>query len=215
MDNTIGNNVRVLREARAWTQEHLATVAGTSARTVQRIERGEPASADTLMGLAQALDVTIDLLRMSAENCERQLEDLKKLEERYRIVRLERIERASALSPLMGGMGCMRFDHVPLSNDEEEDAVSALRSYLSDALDVWSDISPDSQRGCEREMQEMIEQLASLGFIVAAGAEHRKFATRRDDPSPLMMRVLYVMVSRANDPKTFAAVERGGPVDIV
>ena len=38
MDSTIGNNVKALREMRAWTQEHLATVAGTSARTVQRME---------------------------------------------------------------------------------------------------------------------------------------------------------------------------------
>lgn len=109
----------------------------------------------------------------------------------------------------------MRFDHVPLSNDEEENAVSALHAYLTDVLDVWSEISPDSQRGCEREMQAMIERLASLGFIVAAGAEHRKFRTGAGDTSPLLVRALYIMVSRAKDPKTFAAVERGVPVDLV
>ena len=30
--------IRTLREQRAWSQEHLATVAGLSTRTLQRIE---------------------------------------------------------------------------------------------------------------------------------------------------------------------------------
>jgi len=80
------------KKPRAWTQEELATVAGTSVRTIPRIERGEPASVETLRALAQALDVTVDVLRTSAEQCARAAENLKKMEERYRIVRLERIE---------------------------------------------------------------------------------------------------------------------------
>lgn len=33
-----GDKVRVLRERKAWSQEHLATVSGLSVRTVQRVE---------------------------------------------------------------------------------------------------------------------------------------------------------------------------------
>ena len=33
-----GNLVRLMREERAWSQEHLASVAGLSTRTVQRLE---------------------------------------------------------------------------------------------------------------------------------------------------------------------------------
>lgn len=212
MDMTIANNVKALREMRPWTQEELATVAGTSARTIQRIERGEPASIDTLRALAEAFDVTIDVLRTSPEQWASVAEELKKVEERYRIVRLEPIERASALTPLMGGMGCMLFDNVPLSNDAEEDAVSALRSYLTDVLDVWSEISRDSQRSSEREIQAMIESLGALGFIVAAGAEHRKFRTGPGDASPMLMRVLYIMVSRTDDPKTVIGIDKTAPV---
>jgi len=51
------NEVRRLREARAWSQEHLAGVAGLSVRTVQRIERGDGASLETRMALASAFEV--------------------------------------------------------------------------------------------------------------------------------------------------------------
>lgn len=46
-----------LRDARAWSQEHLASVAGLSVRTVQRIEADGSASAESRLALAAALDV--------------------------------------------------------------------------------------------------------------------------------------------------------------
>lgn len=54
--------IRTLREQRAWSQEHLATVAGLSTRTLQRIEAGSAASQETCMALAAALDVPVRLI---------------------------------------------------------------------------------------------------------------------------------------------------------
>jgi transcriptional regulator with XRE-family HTH domain len=51
--------IRTLREQRAWSQEHLATVAGLSARTLQRIEAGSAASQETCLALAAALQVQV------------------------------------------------------------------------------------------------------------------------------------------------------------
>jgi len=53
---------RLLRKTRGWTQEHLAEVAGLSVRTVQRIEAGYPASPESLMALAAALDLSVEEL---------------------------------------------------------------------------------------------------------------------------------------------------------
>lgn len=50
--------VKQLREARGWSQEHLAAVAGLSARTVQRVEADGRASGDTRMAIAAVLGVT-------------------------------------------------------------------------------------------------------------------------------------------------------------
>ena len=58
--------VRQLREARAWSQEQLATVSGISPRTVQRVESEGVASLDTRMALAAALECEPAMLLESA-----------------------------------------------------------------------------------------------------------------------------------------------------
>jgi DNA-binding XRE family transcriptional regulator len=53
-----GDKVRVLRERKAWSQEHLATVSGLSVRTVQRVETEGSGLPETRLALAGALGVT-------------------------------------------------------------------------------------------------------------------------------------------------------------
>ncbi|MEO1042634.1 MAG: helix-turn-helix domain-containing protein [Pseudomonadota bacterium] len=50
------------RDERCWSQEHLAETAGVSLRTVQRLERGESVSRETVMALAAAFDVGVEAL---------------------------------------------------------------------------------------------------------------------------------------------------------
>jgi transcriptional regulator with XRE-family HTH domain len=60
---TLGRTQELRRE-RQWTQRHLALAAGLSERTVQRIERGLPATSESLLAIASALDVSTDELAM-------------------------------------------------------------------------------------------------------------------------------------------------------
>lgn len=53
-----GGLVKRLREEKSWSQEHLATVAGISHRTIQRVESDGTASLETRMALASALAVS-------------------------------------------------------------------------------------------------------------------------------------------------------------
>ena len=55
------------REERHWSQEHLAELAGITARTIQRIENGEAASHDSVMALAAAFNVDVIALSVDAE----------------------------------------------------------------------------------------------------------------------------------------------------
>ena len=59
MNRSTGDRVRAFRNAKAWTQDELASVSGVGLRTVQRIERGKPANAQTLKALAAAFDVEV------------------------------------------------------------------------------------------------------------------------------------------------------------
>ena len=56
---SIGHRIKHLRDRKAWTQEHLASAAHVSVRTVQRAEEGV-LSAETLSALAGALDVPVE-----------------------------------------------------------------------------------------------------------------------------------------------------------
>lgn len=59
IDSTL---VRKIRRERAWSQEQLATVAGVSLRTIQRVEADGSGSLETNMALASALGIpTIEL----------------------------------------------------------------------------------------------------------------------------------------------------------
>jgi transcriptional regulator with XRE-family HTH domain len=53
-----GSRVRVLRERKAWSQEHLASVSGLSVRTIQRVEADGTALPETRLALASALMVS-------------------------------------------------------------------------------------------------------------------------------------------------------------
>lgn len=55
--------VRKLRLQRGWTQDQLAQLTGLSVRTVQRLERGEPASLETARALASVFGVDFSSFR--------------------------------------------------------------------------------------------------------------------------------------------------------
>ncbi|OJT43344.1 helix-turn-helix domain-containing protein [Serratia plymuthica] len=59
--------IRQLRLEKGWSQEQLATIAGLSTRTVQRIENGEQASLDTLNAIAAALGLQVSDLSQAAQ----------------------------------------------------------------------------------------------------------------------------------------------------
>jgi len=61
---TYGEKVRQFREEKSWTQEELTERAGLqSVRTVQRVEKNETQSPETLRAIAAAFNVDVDALR--------------------------------------------------------------------------------------------------------------------------------------------------------
>jgi transcriptional regulator with XRE-family HTH domain len=62
------------REERHWSQDHLADLAGIGTRTLQRIERGEAASYESVMALAAAFNVDVVALSVDTEERAREVE---------------------------------------------------------------------------------------------------------------------------------------------
>jgi transcriptional regulator with XRE-family HTH domain len=59
-----GARVKLERQQRAWTQEHLAGATGVSLRTIQRIETTGIASYDSLNALAAVFSLSVSDLRL-------------------------------------------------------------------------------------------------------------------------------------------------------
>ena len=65
--NVDADRITRLRTGRTWSQDELATAAGLSLRTVQRIENGGTASLQSLKALAAAFEVDLERLKQSGE----------------------------------------------------------------------------------------------------------------------------------------------------
>jgi transcriptional regulator with XRE-family HTH domain len=59
--------IQKLRLQRGWSQEQLAELSGLSVRTIQRIERGLPASNETLKSLASVFEIDFSTLQSTQE----------------------------------------------------------------------------------------------------------------------------------------------------
>jgi len=55
-------NIQKLRLQRGWSQQQLAELSGLSARTIQRIENGQPASAESFKSLASVFEIDFTTL---------------------------------------------------------------------------------------------------------------------------------------------------------
>ena len=59
--------VKKLRESKSWTQEHLASAAGVSLRTIQRVEADGTASAESTLAIAAALGVPVENIHLAPD----------------------------------------------------------------------------------------------------------------------------------------------------
>jgi transcriptional regulator with XRE-family HTH domain len=55
--------IQKLRLQRGWSQEQLADLSGLSVRTIQRLERGQPASVESLKALGAAFEIDFSDLK--------------------------------------------------------------------------------------------------------------------------------------------------------
>ncbi|MGB0833862.1 MAG: helix-turn-helix domain-containing protein [Psychrobium sp.] len=58
--------VKETRQAKNWTQQHLAQLCSLSLRTIQRIEKTGVASSESLASLSSSLELPIDNLRVAS-----------------------------------------------------------------------------------------------------------------------------------------------------
>jgi transcriptional regulator with XRE-family HTH domain len=60
--------IQKLRLQRGWSQEQVAQLSGVSVRTIQRLERGQSVSIETLKALGAAFEVDFSTLKEPTMN---------------------------------------------------------------------------------------------------------------------------------------------------
>lgn len=70
-DEDVNMLIQKLRLQRGWSQEQLAEVSGVSVRTIQRLERGQPGSLETLKALAVVFEIDLNHLQEPAMDATR------------------------------------------------------------------------------------------------------------------------------------------------
>ncbi|MEE8295143.1 MAG: helix-turn-helix transcriptional regulator [Sphingomonadales bacterium] len=68
-------NLKKLRTEKGWSQEQLAEISGVSARTIQRLEKGEKPGMETLKALAAGFEVSVSELKKATMD-ERELKEM-------------------------------------------------------------------------------------------------------------------------------------------
>jgi transcriptional regulator with XRE-family HTH domain len=161
---SFGSKIRELRERRAWTQEHLAEVAGIeSVRTVQRVENNETQKAETLQAIAAAFDVGVQDLRTERAIPEYRMIGTWLVSSYRQFVNVEEAHNWQ--------MSC-RSVLGPLENEEHRSVNDILKRVFSDR-ECISRLDPELWDCYLEQVQEPLESLFGLGMVLFILGERR------------------------------------------
>lgn len=181
MNHWLGKNVRRMRDEKHWTQSHLAGAAGIQLRTVQRVEKGDGASVETLAALAAAFDTTIDRLQMDWDAAAALhaaiLEDNRKQEEELRkthhVIEVTPVTASAHLAGFGDAFGGIY--HCFSEDDRVLDAFARLQADMHDCIDIWGDVEATSQREFACAIFSLVEEMNDLGFVIATGTNPERW----------------------------------------
>jgi transcriptional regulator with XRE-family HTH domain len=211
-DNAIGQNIRLLRKARQWTQEELAVHSGVDVRTIQRAERGQPLALESLRALAASFDVTVEALSMSHEEATRLNEDFRK---NYSSIPLEPLTEKTAVNELLGHH-LFSLERVGQLSDEQADLLAELEQMFEDCLDIWGEVGAIRRREYEQTIHDLIGSLRASGVSLSYGSEKMNLKLpvvgdlKPADPNAVMRwRALWVVAVAKESPLRMLVREKG------
>lgn len=210
----IGEGVVFFRKRAEWKQIVLAAEAGVDERTVQRIERGQKVSDESLRKVARAFHLPDDLFLEPIplptieewENAKRQSSELTIIEARS----LTTLSDCGAV--LSAGVLCF-VDH--LGRESLADRLAEFKDMLTDWGDVWGDLTHVDRLEASRSILDRSEKMRTEGYATQYGVYTTEdrwkfrvavllFVPARDGRTPNITHLLL--------PRTLQGLERTGPV---
>lgn len=165
----LGDRVKKLRKERAMTQEDLAASSGLGLATIQRAERGERLSAETIASLAAAFDLYATDLTIS---------DPRPDEQPY--LPLDSIRTGRQLVSLIGRSESLDFGFVELTDLEQAELVEQLQALCVPLGAQRIPTGAVAQVKLELETNQLLKTMAERGLVVT-GASFTITAYEVDD----------------------------------
>lgn len=200
--------VKMHREARGWTQEVLAELAGVSARTVQRVEDGRASSSpDVRRALARALELDdIDAFNKSYPiPTSEQLEEQRARFEKERVTLKARLVRAGRdLADIAETCQADMFSEGCNLPREAQELFAHLADHCRDYRDMHDVYSASSKFEVYDYLDELITKLKALDVQLYV-AERAVLLRSTPGGTGVKARIAYVVAFDGNHhPENFA-----------
>lgn len=204
--------IKVFRDARQWSQEHLAAISGLNVRAIQRAEQGWSVSLDTRRALAGAFEFA-DIEALNKPFAIPSEDELKAPKKQFNQ------ERAAFTAiPLTTGKQLATLaetcslDVSELAFEmsrEADERFAALMEFFRNYRDCADAYTETQQLEVYDEMQSSIDVLKTLGVSLRY-AERKVLVRWGSDPdsTPMPANVVYVIgFSLGKEAKLFATPE--------
>ena len=203
--------VRTLRDNKGWSQEQLAEIAKLSTRTVQRVEEGLPASLDTRRALASGLGFEdIDALSKpyaiptAAQIAEQQA----RFDAEHLTLKAQRIETGKQFGKLVEQSSASLFHEAEELPVQAAEVFARLTDYCRDYADCDELYSAVDKLGVYEELDQMVGELANLGFVLVSATRDTQLRTKRATEG-VPVSVIYVAVfPRGKEPEQLVVVKK-------
>lgn len=164
----IGKSVKFFRSQAGWKQFPLAVEAGVDERTVQRIERGDKVSDESLRRVARAFHLRDDAFLEpiplpTAEEWERAKRELAELTQ----IEARGLTTLSDCEAVLTAWVLCFVDH--LVSESLAGRLAEFKDMMTEWGDVWGDLTHVDRLGASRSVLAMCDRLGAEGCKIMYG----------------------------------------------
>jgi transcriptional regulator with XRE-family HTH domain len=197
--------ILISRDGHKWSQETLAELSRLSVRTIQRIEKGEPASTETKRALASAFGCEdLDIFDKPTKiMTSKEIENYQKeIEKQYLTLKATLINSGRQLADLASQMNAKIFTCDAKVTGQAEADLATLMDFLSDYGESHDLYSETDRLIIYADFQELLDNLKANSISICCALRKSQFSSESVKNLPIS--VLYLTAfTKGAEPETF------------
>jgi transcriptional regulator with XRE-family HTH domain len=197
-----------------WSQETLAELSGLTARTIQRVEAGQPSSLDTRRAIARGFqipDLDVFSKPMPFPTAEELEEQKAAFDRDHLVLDAQVVDGRKVVAMLIdsGGFHAIGPGSAVELSPAAQDAFATILDYVRDCMDV-ADVAPRSEMlGYGDDLNEFIVSLRAAGHCLCAARRSTSITNEAwTNPTPMPVDILYLVTAPVDAPPSKLVVPR-------